>query len=226
MKMLVGIPAYNEETMVGKVVKSIPKKLYGASHVEIVVIDDGSNDHTFIEARKAGAKVFQHLINRGLGGALKTIFAYARETECDILVTFDADGQHDSSDLSKIVAPVIKNKSDVVIGSRWLLKKDAPFLRKMVNKLANFVTFIFFDISTSDSQSGFRAFGKKAINSIILTSDGMEVSSEVFKEVKRNRLRLAEIPIKPVYTRYSRAKGQKLSNSINVFIQLLLRLLQ
>src|SRR3990172_2668655 len=197
MKILVGIPAYNEETMVGKVVRSIPHKISGAGHVEIVVIDDGSDDRTFYEAQKAGAIVFRHLINRGLGGALKTIFAYAKETECDILVTFDADGQHDSSDLPKIIAPIIKNKSDVVIGTRWLLKKNAPFLRKLVNKLANIVTFIFFGISTSDSQSGFRAFGKKAINSIILTTDGMEVSSEVFKEIKRNRLRFSEIPIKP-----------------------------
>src|SRR3989338_10065714 len=158
MKILVGIPAYNEETMVGKVVRSIPHKIKGVGHIEIVVIDDGSSDRTFYESKKTGANVIRHLINRGLGGALKTIFAYAKETDCDILVTFDADGQHDSSDIPKIIRPLINNKADVVIGTRWLLKKDAPFLRKLVNKLANIVTFIFFDISTTDSQSGFRAF--------------------------------------------------------------------
>ena len=141
-------------------------------------------------------------------------------------MTLDADGQHDSGDIPKVIAPIFYSHADVVIGTRWLTKSTAPLARKIINKLANVVTYVFFGVGTSDSQSGFRAFSKRAIGNLKLNADGMEVSSEVFKEIKRNQLRYKEVTIIPVYTQYSQAKGQRISNSINVFFQLLLRLLQ
>ncbi len=226
MKLLIGIPAYNEEKMIGKVLKSLPKKINGITDIDILVVDDGSSDNTARIAESFGAIVLTHLINRGLGGALKTIFSFAKLKNYDLVITFDADGQHLASDIEKLVAVFFKKKVDVVIGTRWKTEKNKPFLRYLINQCANFLTFLFFNIWTSDSQSGFRLFNKKAINKINIETDGMEVSSEFFKEIKRNRLIFAEVPISVVYSEYSQKKGQKVSNAFNILIQLLLRLLK
>ncbi len=225
MKLLIGIPAYNEETTLDQVIKSIPKHLKGIDQIDILVVDDGSIDNTEDIAQKNRVVLLRHLMNRGLGGALKTILAYASKTEYDFLVTIDADGQHDSTDIIKILQPVISGQFDVVIGTRWKSVTKTPLSRYIVNLAANVVTLLFFGIWTSDSQSGFRALDKKAIRSIKLLSDGMEVSSEFFKEIFRNKLKFGEIAVKNIYTEYSTTKGQKISNSTNVFFQLLLRFL-
>jgi len=226
MKLLVGVPAYNESEMIGKVLRSLPEKLSKISKIDILVVDDGSTDDTGKISRLAGATVLTHLLNRGLGGALKTIFAYSHAKKYDILVTFDADGQHKADDLPKIIQPVSIGLADVVIGTRWKDSKIKPITRLLVNKIANVVTYLLFGVYTSDSQSGFRAFNKEAIEKIKLKTDGMEVSSEFFKEIKRNKLRFTEIPIETIYTDYSRAKGQKFSDAPNVLFRLLLRLLE
>lgn len=226
MNLLVGIPAYNEEKMIAFVIKSIPKKIKGIKNIDILVLDDGSSDKTATEAEKHGATVLAHILNRGLGGALKTILAYARGNNYEILVTFDADGQHNSLDISRLIDPIQKGKCDMVIGTRWKDQLQTPLSRLLINKLANIFTYLLYGVATSDSQSGMRALGKRAIDSISLQTDGMEVSSEFFKEITRNKLRFMEIPIKAVYTDYSRAKGQKIANAPKVFWQLLLRLLR
>jgi len=226
MKILIGIPAYNEEQTVSSVIKSIPKKIDKINKIDIVVVNDGSKDATARVAESSKATILNHIINRGLGGALKTIFAYGKLLNYDIIVTFDADGQHDSRDLSCLIRPIVENKTDVVIGTRWKKNKNVPFSRLIVNKIANIITFLLFGVWSTDSQSGFRAFGKKAIQLINLQSDGMEVSSEFFREIFRNKLRYTEVPINTIYTNYSKSKGQKLSNAPNVFFQLLLKLLR
>lgn len=226
MKLLIGIPAFNESEMIDKVLRSFPKKISKISKIDILVVDDGSTDNTGKISRLAGATVLTHLLNRGLGGALKTIFAYARINKYDILVTFDADGQHKASDLPKIIHQVSSGFADVVIGTRWMGTKIKPITRLLVNKIANIVTFFLFGVYTSDSQSGFRVFNKKAIEMIKLKTDGMEVSSEFFKEIKRHKLRFAEIPIETIYTDYSITKGQRISDAPNILFRLILRLLE
>ncbi|MCL4338813.1 glycosyltransferase family 2 protein [Patescibacteria group bacterium] len=226
MRLLIGIPAYNEEKMIGVVISSLPKRLTGVDKVDIVVVDDGSEDRTGEIAQSKRVTVLRHIINRGLGGALKTIFAFALERNYDILVTFDADGQHESKYISDVIKPILSQKSDVVIGTRWKSKAHVPFSRRLINQLANVITFILYHVWTSDSQSGFRAFNKNSINKIKLQTDGMEVSSEFFKEIKSNNLRFSEISIIPVYSDYSLEKGQRLSNAPSVMINLLLRLLR
>lgn len=226
MRLLIGIPAYNEERMIGRVIKSLSKKISGVRKIDVLVVDDGSVDRTREIAKRSGVIVLTHLLNRGLGGSLKTIFTYAKAKDYDILVTFDADGQHKVNDLSKVLTPVLKKKKDIVIGTRWKRRKNAPFSRLIINSFANLATFFLYGIKTSDSQSGLRVFNKEAIDKIKLQTDGMEVSSEVFREIKRNRLRYGEVPIKAVYTDYSIGKGQKLSNAPNVFMKLFLRLLR
>ena len=122
------------------------------------------------------------------------------------------------------IKKVIDSHKDVVVGSRWLKAGSAPRTRIIVNKLANLLTYFFYGINTSDSQSGYRAFGPKALDRVRLQADGMEVSSEVFREIAKNRLSYAEIPIRVIYTEYSKAKGQRITNAPKIILQLLVRL--
>ena len=226
MKLLIGIPAYNEEAIVGKIVKSFPDKIAGIKEKDILVVDDGSSDKTFTTAKNSGAIVIRHILNRGLGGALKTIFTFARSNKYDILVTMDADGQHNPVDVSKIIEPIVKNGINVVIGSRWKSARVKVWSRYIFNQLANIITFLLFGVWSSDSQSGFRSFNRKAIERINIVSDGMEVSSEFFKEIVRNKLTFKEVSTEAIYTDYSKKKGQKMHNAPDVFFQLLLRLIR
>lgn len=225
MRLLIGIPAYNEHEAIGKVLQGIPRKIKGISRVDILVVDDGSIDNTGEKAARYNAKVVSHLINRGLGGALKTILRYANSNGYDFLVTIDADGQHNPSDIIRVVDRLLVNDVDVVVTSRWLKPTQGVWLRYFVNWLANILTYFLFGIWTSDSQSGFRGFTRKAFERINIQSDGMEVSSEFFKEIDKNKLRFTEVPIDAIYTEYSKRKGQKLTNGFNVLMQLIVRLL-
>ncbi len=224
--MLVGIPAFNEASAIGKVIKKIPHRINGITKIQVLVVNDGSIDDTDKVAKRSGAFVLNHLINRGLGGALKTIFEYARLMKYDILVTCDADGQHEGKDVIRLVKPLLQNKKDVVIGVRWQNKKKLPFRRLLVNQIANLLTFMLCGIYTSDSQSGMRSFSKKAIKSINIQTDGMEVSSEIFREIKNKKLSLSEVPIKAIYTQYSQSKGQKITDAPDVLFRLILRLIR
>lgn len=226
MKAVIIIPAFNESQVIFEVLESLPKKLDGITTVEVVVVDDGSQDQTANEAIKTKVNVIRHLLNRGLGAAIKTGFSWAKEHNADVVVTFDADGQHDPEDIPKLIRPIILKKADVVIGSRFLNKQAIPFDRFLLNWFANFATFVLYGASSTDSQSGLRAFSKKAVNLIDFKADRMEFSSEILLEAKKNNLRLIEVPIKAIYTSYSRTKGQKNVNAFPVFMRFLVKLLR
>lgn len=225
--LLVAIPAYNEEKTIGQVISKIPKRLPLIKKIEVLVIDDGSVDKTSQVARRKGVKIVRHLINRGLGASLKTAFVVAGELGVDILVTLDADGQHNPGDIKKLIKPILEGNHDVVVGSRLLAdNKLMPYPRRLINRLANLLTFIISGLWSSDSQSGFRAFSRGAISKIDLITQRMEVSSEIFREIKKYNLSYTEVPIRPIYTEYSINKGQKMLNAPNVFLKLLIRLLR
>ncbi|MBI3379819.1 glycosyltransferase family 2 protein [Candidatus Gottesmanbacteria bacterium] len=226
MKLLIGIPAYNEELMIGNVIESLPKRIPDFEKVDILVVDDGSSDNTRKVAKDCKAIVLSHIINRGLGAALKTILAYAKINDYDILITFDADGQHNPKYIKRILESILDHKANIVIGSRWKDINDAPRSRIIVNQIANIITFLLFGVKTSDSQSGLRVLDKKSITNIKLFSDGMEVSSEFFKEIYRNKLIYKEVKIDAIYTKYSIAKGQQLTNAPSILLNLILRLLR
>ena len=226
MKLLIILPAYNEEEKIGEVLKNLPRHIKGISEIEKLVIDDGSTDKTLEIALKSKATVLKHAINRGLGGAIGTGFEYAGNNEVDIVVTFDSDGQHRPQDIEPLIKPILEKKADVVIGSRFIKLKQMPSDRILINILSNIATFILFGVWTSDSQSGLRAFNKNAISKIEIKTQKMEVSSEIFKEIKRNNLKFTEIPIQAIYTDYSRRKGQKNTNAIPTFYKLFLRLVR
>lgn len=222
MKLLIIIPAYNEEQIIGQVLKLLPRKIRGINKLDRIVIDDGSTDKTAEIARENNTKVLSHMINRGLGGALGTGLEYARINSFDIAVTFDADGQHNPSDIKKVIQPILKNKADIVIGSRLKNKKGMPWYRVLGNFLLNIITYIFFGLWSTDTQSGLRAFSHKAIEKIQIETNRMEVSSEIINKIKKNRLKYAEAPIQTIYTSYSLKKGQKNSNGIAILAKLIL----
>ncbi len=226
MKALIILPAFNESQVIYKVLKSIPKKIRGLSQVEIVVVNDGSSDITSKEAKRAGIKVISHILNRGLGAAIKTGLDLAKRKRVDLVITFDSDGQHHPEDIKKIVRPILLQNADIVIGSRFKSSQKIPKDRIILNRLANLATLLMFGVTSSDSQSGFRAFSKKAIDLIDFRGERMDFSSEILYEAKRNDLKVKEIPIKAIYTDYSRKKGQKNLNAIPIMARFLVRFLK
>jgi glycosyltransferase involved in cell wall biosynthesis len=218
-KLFIVIPAYNEEKSIGQVIDDLKT----AGYNNIIVVDDGSTDRTAEIVMGKRVILLSHVINRGLGGALGTGLEAAYQYNADIAVTFDADGQHCVSDIPNMIKPIKRRKADVVIGSRMVNHKGMPFVRVIGNRLLNIVTWILFGIWTTDSQSGMRAFSRKALEKIETRTSRMEVSSEFFNEIKRHRLRFAEVPITVIYTQYSKAKGQSSWNALKIVFKLILR---
>jgi len=223
MKTLIVVPAHNEEAKIGEVIDDLNRHGFK----EILVVDDGSTDRTGEIAKKKKAKVLRHIINRGLGAALGTGFEFARNGNYDCLVTFDGDGQHKASDLTRLLTPIYSGAADVVIGSRLIKPHRLPTGRLLVNYVSNFATLLLYRVWTTDTLSGLRAFNQLAIGKITLKTDRMEVSNEFFMEIHRHKLRLAEIPIRPVYTDYSERHSHNivsLSHTVSVGKGMLLRL--
>jgi len=226
MKLLIVIPAYNEAIAIGAVLKKIPKKINGIKSIETVVVNDGSNDNTAEVSRKGKATVIDHLLNMGVGAATITGIEYAKRNGADIVVTMDADGQHNPADIEKLVKPIIGDKSDIVIGSRTKCigkSCDMPWVKKAGNQLMNGMTFIFYRKWISDTQSGYKAISKKALTVIRLSLSGYEICSEIIGEASKRKLRIKEVPVQAIYTEYSKRKGQSILNAINIFIRLVTR---
>lgn len=226
MKTVIVVPAFNEASVIRKVLKSLPKKIKGVSSLEVLVVDDGSTDETMIEALRSSVFVIRHVLNRGVGAATRSGLEFARRRRADAVVTFDADGQHKSDDIEKVIGPVLAGKADVVIGSRLKKVQKIPIDRFILNWLANFTTLVLFGVFSTDSQSGFRALSKKAVENIDFKGDRMDFSSELLMEAKKNRLRIKEVPIKAIYTDYSRSKGQKNINAFPIMARFLVKFLR
>jgi UDP-N-acetylglucosamine---dolichyl-phosphate N-acetylglucosaminyltransferase len=222
MKVFIVLPAYNEEASIVRVLDALRKEGYHS----LIVVDDGSADRTAQGAQEHGADVYRHAINRGLGGALGTGISAALDAGADIIVTFDADGQHNPKDIKRLIVPIQKHQADVVIGSRLLNPRGMPLIRRIGNRGLNIITWVLFGIWTTDSQSGLRAFSRTAAERISIKTNRMEVSSEIIKEIGRNNLRLREVAIKPIYTEYSMQHGQKHSNAVKIVAKLIIERLR
>ncbi len=221
MKGLVVIPAFNEGSVILDVLKKVPREVLGFK-LETLVINDGSVDNTEELLKNSKVNFVSHPINRGLGAALGTGFEYAREKKYDFLVTLDSDGQHDPKEMQRLVKPVVMQEADFIIGTR-VQKKGMPKTRKMLAFLASLATWTLTGVWTSDSQSGYRAFSKNAINKILIEVDRMEVASDFFRQSKEKGLKFQEVSIKPIYTKYSLKKGQNFFNSFNIIGKLAIR---
>lgn len=217
MKTVAIIPAYNEEKTIAEVLNGT--RLFVD---EIIVVDDGSSDRTAQIAKSKNVIVVSHVINRGLGAAIQTGFETAKKLKADIVITLDADGQHDPSEISKFIQ-AINQGADVVIGSRMLNKGGMPWYRRVANWLGNIVTFFLFGALVTDSQSGFRAFNRLALDKIKIKTNRMEVSSELIAESKANKLNIKEVSIKAIYTDYSLSKGQGFFVGLKTLLKLVFR---
>lgn len=205
MKIIVVIPAYNEEKVISSVVNNVK-----SSYNNIIVIDDGSDDSTADIAEKYGVTVLRHLINRGQGAALKTGIIAALNDGADIIVTFDADGQHSVSDINNLVKPIMDSTADVTLGSRFLNNSaiNITFFRKFILKLAVLFTRVVSRVNITDTHNGLRAFSRKAAEMIEFRQDRMAHASEIFDEIRRNKLSYCEVPVTVYYDTYSTSKGQ------------------
>jgi glycosyltransferase involved in cell wall biosynthesis len=205
--IVVGIPAFNEERTVARVVLEA-QKFAG----KVIVCDDGSNDHTSKVVERLGADVIKHGSNLGYGAALQSLFKNARLLNADVFITIDADGQHDPREIPRLIKPIVNGDCDVVVGSRFIDKNgtvEMPMYRrfgvKVITKLVNGSA----KNGVSDAQSGFRAYNARALECLTLSEMGMGASIELLMELKKFGLKFCEVPIS---CKYKDSAGIKMSS--------------
>jgi len=206
--VVAAIPAFNVEKTIAKLVLEAQK------FVDVVLVcDDGSEDCTAEIAERMGAEVVRHDRNLGYGATIKSLFCMARELDADVLVTCDGDGQHDPSEIPKLIEPVLENKADIVLGSRFLgaQKNGVPGYRRWGIKLISRFAGAASNHSFNDAQCGFRVYGRKALNGLDLVENGMGSSVEILFKAKKQGLIVAEVPVKCEY------KGLKKTSTHNAF---------
>ena len=196
MSIIVGIPAFNEEKNIAGLIIKL-KKIAD----RIIVCNDGSTDLTSKIAEGLGVTVINHAKNLGCGAAIRSLFLKSKDLDGDILVTFDADGQHRIEDINKVIKPIVNEESDLVIGSRFLDKseKEVPQYRKVGIKIITKVTNATIKKQLTDSQSGFRAYSKKVLNELNPSELGMGISTEILIKASAKNFRISEVPIKITY---------------------------
>ena len=196
MKIIVGIPAFNEEKNIAVLIIQLKKVVD-----KIIVCNDGSTDLTSKIAEELGATVINHKKNLGYGAAIRSIFLKSKDLDGDVLVTFDADGQHRIDDINKVINPIINGESDLVIGSRFLdeSEKEVPKYRKVGINVITKITNATIKKQLTDSQSGFRAYSKKVLNELNPSELGMGISTEILIKASARNFRISEVPIKIIY---------------------------
>lgn len=224
MKILAVIPAYNEASRVGAVVRAAQQYVD-----RVIVVDDGSSDATGISASAAGALVLRHPENAGAGAATMTGIEAARILGADVVVTIDADEQHDPRDIPALLRPALEGRADMVFANRFgatpagKQRNRIPAIRRLFNAVGNIVTFVAAGLWVKDSQCGFKVFGPKALREVNLQTRGFEFCTEIIREAHANRWRVADVPVKVVYSAYTLAKGQSFAMGVKTALQILLR---
>ena len=215
MKVIIGIPAFNEEKNIGAIVAKLKIK-----YDHVIVCDDGSSDMTETIASSLGAIVVKHSKNLGYGAAIKTIFNESKKIDGDVLVTFDADGQHQIEDIQNVVEPILKKEADIVIGSRFLeenVKNMVPGYRKLGIKTITKLTNMSIKENLTDSQSGFRAYSKNVLNEISPTDSGMGISTEILIKSSNKNMKITEVPITISYENNSHSQ-EPISHGASVIV--------
>jgi glycosyltransferase involved in cell wall biosynthesis len=217
--VLVIVPAYNE----GKVVRSTVECLLKAG-LHVAVVDDGSTDETR-EVRHLPIVYLRHMVNLGQGAALQTGMTYALRSGAEIAVHFDADGQHDCTQIPHLIEPIVNGSADVVFGSRFLRREDSsrvPWNKRMALRAGILVSWLMTGVRLSDTHNGCRAFSRRALQSIQLQENGFAHATEILQRVREAGLRYVERPITVTYTDYSRQKGQPLTGSFGILFDLIM----
>ena len=203
MYTLACVPAFNEEGIIGKTVKEILKYVDA-----VVVCDDGSVDNTLTEAKNSGAYVIRHEKDLGKGAALKSLFDYATHHTAEIIVTIDGDGQFLPKEIPKLTKDIEDGKSDIVIGYRFDTEKDMPSYRKIGNKVLDELSKKASNLNLRDTQSGFRAYSKKAINTINFKKNGFVADSEILIDASTKDLIISEQHVTVLYDTGTRTSTQ------------------
>jgi glycosyltransferase involved in cell wall biosynthesis len=208
------MPAYNEEDTIAY---TIFKCLKHSKH--IFVVDDCSKDRTGEIATRCGAKVLTHKTNQGYGGAIRSCFLIGKKEKADCLVILDSDGQHDPDFIPSLVEPIIDGEADLTIGSRFIShngRSKVPVYRMFGIQTITQVFNLGTNMMLTDSQSGFRAYSKKALSSIKVTSDRMDASMEILFESKDRKYKIKEIPIEVEYDGLKGSSERPISHGIGV----------
>jgi glycosyltransferase involved in cell wall biosynthesis len=188
LKITVVVPALNEESAIGNVVRSIPSKM------KILVVDNGSEDKTAEIARRNGATIIYEP-NRGYGRALRTGFNYALRSS-DVIVMIDGDDTYNPREIPKIIKPIISGEKDVIVGCRIKSRQSGMSLMHYIgNKLLSWEFRLLFNLPVTDTLSGFKAFSREALLRMELKENDMSFSVEVLIEAARKGLRVGEVPI-------------------------------
>jgi glycosyltransferase involved in cell wall biosynthesis len=213
--IIAGIPAYNEEKNIAKVI------LLAKRHADAVIVcDDGSSDLTADIAKNLGVKVLRHSKNIGKGAALKSLFKASREIGADVLVTLDGDGQHDPNEIPELIPPILGNQADIVIGSRINHRSEMPMYRKIGNRVLDFFTNAGSKNKVIDTQSGFRAYSRKAIQEINIIEMGLGVDSQILLNAEESKLRVIERAITCSYPE-QKSKRSPIVHAVDVFVSIL-----
>ena len=214
------LPAYNEATRIQPVIEEIAEKGY-----KMVIVNDGSSDNTLDVIRESQKKypknifIYSHIINRGVGVAMQTGFDAVLRYNPKYVVNMDSDGQHSVDDLDNVLEPLITGEAQAVIGVRPL--KDMPLSRNIANAIMNLLTRIFYKVDVSDSQTGFRAITREALDKIEINARGYLISSEFIREVNDNNIPFAEVPIETIYTPETQKKGTNIKVAFKILIQMI-----
>ena len=216
--VFVVIAAYNEGTAIGDVVSELR-----AAYSNVVVVDDGSVDATSAAAEEAGAIVLRHIVNRGQGAALQTGLSHARLAGADVVVTFDADGQHRVADIESLLGALAANGGGVALGSRFLGSTENMSLgRRALLKGAVLFSRVTSGLPVTDAHNGLRALSSQAVAHIHLRLDRMAHASEFLDQIRRSGVQFTEVPVHIRYTDYSKAKGQGPGAAIRILFDYLM----
>ncbi len=215
-RIFIVIAAYNESSTARHVVKRLLPE-----YPSIVVVDDGSTDDTHRQLEDLDLFLLRHIVNRGQGASLQTGIRFALEKDAEVIVTFDADGQHDPKDIEALVEPILRGDCDVCLGSRFLGRAhNIPLFRRLTLKAGIAFTRVVSGVRVTDVHNGLRAFSREAAQSICITMDRMAHASEVLDQIKQKKLRFEEVPVHVLYSRRSLEKGQSSWNAFKIAFDL------
>jgi glycosyltransferase involved in cell wall biosynthesis len=210
------VPALNEAQAIRRCVAELRDVF-----ANVVVVDDGSEDATGDEALAAGAVVVRHPFNLGQGATIQTGIEYALARGAEVLATFDADGQHHVEDLQKMLHVLREEKPDVVLGSRFLGRAEGiTRLRRLVLKTALVFTNLTTGVRLTDAHNGLRVMTATAARRLRIRQDRMAHASELIAQIGRLKLKVKEVPVTITYSEYSVGKGQAMSNSFRIVLDL------
>lgn len=213
------IPAYNEQAVIRQVVNGLINFSY-----QVVLVDDGSTENLYSLLKDLPIYFLRHEINLGQGAALQTGIEFALSKNAKYIATYDADGQHQVSDIEKLLLPLIDDEADITLGSRFLpgANHNMPAGRRILLQIGRRLNYLLTGLLLTDAHNGLRAMNEKAASAIQITENRMAHATELLTQIKKKKLRYKEIPVSIQYTEYSKQKGQSLWGSFRIFFDLLL----